>query len=396
MSCSTCTSGKGGSPGGCKNNGVCGTGGCNKLNVHNWLTDMVLPEGQAPFNLVEIRFKASRKEFFRNPENLTLKQGDVVAVEASPGHDMGVVSVTGELVRLQMRKKAVKENSPDLKAIYRLAKPMDIEKWEEARLAEPATMLRARSIAAQLKLSMKINDVEYQGDKKKATFYYTAEQRVDFRELIKRLAEEFKVRVEMRQIGMRQEAGRLGGIGDCGRELCCSTWLTNFKSVNTAAARYQNLSLNPSKLAGQCGKLKCCLNYELDSYLDALKHFPDANIPLRTNKGVANHQKTDIFKQMMWFSYGFSREHGGEAGLSDNWVPLHVDRVKEIIAMNKAGQKPEDLADAKQFLLPVEKTPDYENVVGQDSITRMDKKKNNNRNKRRKRPGGGSRPQQKR
>ena len=220
MGCSGCSSGKNGSSGGCRNNGVCGTGGCNKLNVHNWFTDMLLPQGQVPFNIVEVRFKGTRKEFFKNPENIDMKVGDMVAVEGSPGHDIGTVSLKGELVRFQMKKYDVRENDEAVKVIYRIAKSTDIEKWESAKDAEKATMLRARSIAQQLKLSMKISDVEYQGDKKKATFYYTAEQRVDFRELIKKLADEFKIRVEMKQIGMRQEAGRLGGIGDCGRELC--------------------------------------------------------------------------------------------------------------------------------------------------------------------------------
>jgi cell fate regulator YaaT (PSP1 superfamily) len=382
MGCSTggCSTGSNGVPGGCNNNGSCGTGGCNKLNVFDWLANMELPGGQAAFDIVEIRFKNSRKDFYRNVNNLPLMVGDVVAVEASPGHDMGVVSISGELVRLQMKKKGVLTTSEDIKKVYRKAKPTDIEKWQEAQGLEQATMYRARTIAIKLNLQMKISDVEYQGDKTKAIFYYTADDRVDFRELIKVLADEFKVRIEMRQIGARQEAGRLGGIGSCGRELCCSTWLTDFRSVSTSAARYQQLSLNPMKLAGQCGKLKCCLNYELDSYLDALKDFPEVNnVKLETEKGRAFHQKTDIFKRTMFFSY---------TNEPDNFIPLSVDRVKEVIEMNKTGIKPADL-DIKTTIKVVEKKPDYENVVGQDSLTRFDKtKKPKHKNNNKKRTGG--------
>jgi cell fate regulator YaaT (PSP1 superfamily) len=381
-------------PGGCKNNGSCGAGGCNKLNVFDWLANMELPGGQATFDCVEIRFKNSRKEFFRNVNNLQLNVGDVVAVEASPGHDMGVVSISGELVRLQMRKRNVNPSSEEIKKIYRKAKQTDIEKWQEAQGLEQATMYRARTIAVKLNLQMKISDVEYQGDRTKAIFYYTADDRVDFRELIKVLAEEFKVRIEMRQIGARQEASRLGAIGSCGRELCCSTWLTDFRSVATSAARYQQLSLNPLKLAGQCGKLKCCLNYELDSYMDALKDFPEVNnVKLETNRGRAFHQKTDIFRRTMFFSY---------TDEPDNFIPLTVDRVKEVMEMNKNGVKPEDLSI--KIITPkiIEKKPDYENVVGQDSLTRFDQKKKvkfKNNNKKRgdqpnKNAAGGNKPNQ--
>src|SRR6185436_19669829 len=265
MGCSSCGTTTGGVSAGCGNNGVCGTSGCNKLNVFNWLSDMELPDGQQQYPVVEVRFKGSHKDFFRKQENIELKTGDIVAVEGSPGHDIGTVSLAGELVRLQLKKKRVAEDSSEIKTLYRIARPPDIEKWESVKALEHSTMYRARTIANSFGLKMKLSDVEYQGDGKKATFYYTAEDRVDFRELIKKLAEEFRIRVEMKQVGMRQEASRLGGIGSCGRELCCSTWLTNFKAVSTSAARYQNLSLNPAKLAGQCGKLKCCLNYELDS-----------------------------------------------------------------------------------------------------------------------------------
>lgn len=354
---------------------------------------MELPAGQKPFDVVEVRFKGSRKEFFRNQDNIELKTGDMVAVEGSPGHDIGAVSLTGELVRLQLKKKKFEENSVEIKTLYRLARPADIEKWEQVKAAEVKTMHRARTIAMALGLKMKLSDVEYQGDGKKATFFYTAEDRVDFRELIKKLADEFKIRVEMRQIGMRQEASRLGGIGSCGRELCCSTWLTDFKAVSTSAARYQNLSLNPAKLAGQCGKLKCCLNYELDGYLEAIKDIPDANISLQTTKGYAVHQKTDIFKRLMWYSYRITGDSDREAGGmgSDAWVVLPVDRVKEIIALNKSNEKPEELRDANMEEPDLVAEPDYTDVVGQDSLTRMDhmkkkKKKKNNRNKNKNKP----------
>jgi cell fate regulator YaaT (PSP1 superfamily) len=386
MGCSGCSTGRGcstassGLPGGCKNNGSCGAGGCNKLNVFDWLANMELPGGQAAFDCVEIRFKNSRKEFFRNVNNLQLNVGDVVAVESSPGHDIGVVSISGELVRLQMKKRNVDPAAPDLKKVYRKAKPADIEKWQEAQGLEQSTMYRARTIAVKLNLQMKISDVEYQGDRTKAIFYYTADDRVDFRELIKVLAEEFRVRIEMRQIGARQEASRLGAIGSCGRELCCSTWLTDFRSVSTSAARYQQLSLNPLKLAGQCGKLKCCLNYELDSYMDALRDFPEVNnVKLETEKGRAFHQKTDIFRRTMFFSY---------TDEPDNFIPLTVDRVKEVMEMNKAGNKPQELLVHVEKKV-VERKLDYENVVGQDSLTRFDKsKKQKSRNNNKRRSGG--------
>jgi len=368
MGCSTCSTKTGDISPGCQNNGTCGTSGCNKLNVYNWLSDMEMPPGQKPYNIVEIRFKGSRKEFYKNQEYLELKTGDIVAVEGNPGHDIGTVSLAGELVRFQLKRRGLTETSEEIKALYRIARPADIEKWNAVKEMEVETMYKARSMALMLKLRMKLSDVEYQGDGKKATFYYTADERVDFRELIKKLAEEFRVRIEMRQIGMRQEASRLGGIGSCGRELCCSTWLTDFKIVSTSAARYQNLSLNPIKLAGQCGKLKCCLNYELDSYMD----IPDSNTRLETLKGIAVHRKTDIFKRMIWFAY-LEESPGG--GNSDNWIALSVDRVKEIINLNKQSEKPADLNDYVESL-PREKPMDYADVVGQDSLTRMmDKKK---------------------
>ena len=391
MGCSSCGTEKDGKPGGCRSNGTCGTGSCNKLNVYNWLTDMTLPSGQAPYDVVEVRFKGSRKEFFRNKENIELKAGDTVAVEATPGHDVGVVSLSGELVRFQLKKKGLDESSDQIKALYRKAKQSELEKWFQVKDSESSTLSRARSIIQALKLSMKLSDVEFQGDGKKATFYYTADDRVDFRELIRKLADEFHVRVEMRQIGMRQEAGRLGGLGSCGRELCCSTWLTDFKTVSTSAARYQNLALNPAKLAGQCGKLKCCLNYELDSYMDALKDFPKTNVILETEKGKASHRKTDIFKRMMWFAYDQMerterRERQESEG--DNWIALPVDRVNEVIALNKQQVKPVDLKEFEEE--EIDTTPDFENVVGQDRIDRMDKTGKRKKKKKKKsgQPGG--------
>jgi cell fate regulator YaaT (PSP1 superfamily) len=345
--------------------------------VYDWLSNMDMPSNYKPFNIVEIKFKGSRKDFYINHENLYIETGELVAVEtATGGYDIGHVSVTGELVRMQIKKKHLKQEDIT-KKIYRKATPSDVEKWKAAKDLEWETMHRARKLAIELGLSMKLSDVDYQGDKTKATFYYTAEGRVDFRELIKRMAEKFRIRIEMRQIGMRQEASRLGGIGSCGRELCCSTWLTDFKTVSTSAARYQNLSLNTLKLAGQCGKLKCCLNYELDTYMDALKDIPDNADRLETEKGTARLQKTDIFKKLMWFSYPNE----------ESWIPLELARVKEIQKLNRSGSKPEDLRNkAEQDIAPARKAPDYENVVGQDSLTRLDdlnkrRKKNNKRNK---------------
>ncbi len=375
MGCGSCSTGGGCSPAGCKSNGSCLTNGCSKLDVYDWLSHMDMPTNYKPFGIIEVKFKGSRKEFYLNNDNIYLEAGDLVVVEASTGgYDIGHVSITGELVRMQMTKRRVKD-ADVVKKIYRKATPTDVDKWKSAKDLEWETMHKSRKLALELNLSMKLSDVDYQGDKSKATFYYTAEGRVDFRELIKRMAETFRIRIEMRQIGMRQEASRLGGIGSCGRELCCSTWLTDFKTVSTAAARYQNLSLNTLKLAGQCGKLKCCLNYELDSYMDALKYIPDNVNVLKTEKGDARLQKTDIFKKMMWFSYP------GE----ESWIPLTIDRVKEIQQQNRDGVIPVDLGEIVEIETKPVKSLDYENVVGQDSLTRLDdrrnKKKNKNRNK---------------
>jgi cell fate regulator YaaT (PSP1 superfamily) len=345
---------------------------------------MDMPTNYKPFSIIEVKFKGSRKEFYHNNDNIYLETGDLVAVETTTGgYDIGHVSITGELVRMQMTKRHVKE-ADVVKKIYRRATPADVDKWKLAKDMEWETMHKSRTLALELNLSMKISDVDYQGDKTKATFYYTAEGRVDFRELIKKMAESFRIRIEMRQIGMRQEASRLGGIGSCGRELCCSTWLTDFKTVSTSAARYQNLSLNTLKLAGQCGKLKCCLNYELDTYMDALKHIPDNVNVLKTEKGDARLQKTDIFKKIMWFSY--PRE--------ESWVPMTIAKVKEIQQLNREGIIPADLGEVVEIETKPVKVLDYENVVGQDSLTRLDERrnsqnKNKNKNKNRNRSGAG-------
>jgi cell fate regulator YaaT (PSP1 superfamily) len=372
MGCSSCSTAKDGQPRGCKNNGTCGTDGCNKLTVFDWLSNMSLPNGAKPFDCVEVRFKNSRKEFFRNTENLTLSIGDVVATQAQSGHDVGMVTLTGELVKVQMKKKKEDHHSPDLPKIYRRATQKDIDKWQKCRGREEEIKKRSREIAIILGLQMKISDVEFQGDGSKATFYYTAEERVDFRQLIKDMAKAFGIRIEMRQIGYRQEAQRLGGIGSCGRELCCSTWLTDFRSVSTSSARYQQLSLNPQKLAGQCGKLKCCLNYELDMYLEALKDFPSSDTKLQTEKGLAFCQKADIFKSTLWFSY---RDE------PSNWHALSKDQVLEIIQKNK---KKEKVASLEEYVADnsVEEEMAFENVVGQDSLTRFDRpKRRKNRNR---------------
>jgi len=333
---------------------------CAKLDVTNWLDQIPLPPGQQPFDCIEVRFKNNRKDFFRLPFDMELFVGDIIAVEASPGHDIGIVSMKGELVRFQMRNKNIDPEKNEIKKVYRKARSADIDKWISAVSSEEHTIFRTREIADSLGLKMKVNDVEYQGDGTKAIFYYTAEERVDFRELIRHLAEEFRIRIEMRQIGVRQEAGRLGGIGSCGRELCCSTWLTGFQSVTTNAARIQQLSPNPQKLAGQCSKLKCCLNYEYAAYVDALKHFPDNQIKLKTRKGEAFYQKSDVHKGLMWYSY-----------FNDptNLLALSIDKVKEIIEDNRKGKMPEKLED---FAQKKEQRVEYGNLVGQDDLTRFD------------------------
>jgi cell fate regulator YaaT (PSP1 superfamily) len=347
------------------NSPSCKSANSYKLDVYNWLED--LPETQTATDIVEIRFKNTRKGFYKNINGLKLKKGDIVAVEASPGHDIGIVSLVGELVLEQMRKYGANTNE-ELKKIYRKAKPADIQKWEQAISREHLVMLETRQVANRLRLEMKIGDIDFQGDGTKAIFYYISDERVDFRELIKILADKFKIRIEMRQIGARQEAGRIGGIGSCGRELCCSTWMTNFVSVSTSAARFQELSLNPQKLAGQCGKLKCCLNYELEVYVDAQKDFPSKQVPLQIKDGTAYYQKTDVFKRVMWYSYS--------PDSAVNITPVPIDRVKNIMIMNKEGFKPESLLEEDKEGKKKVADPDYTNVVGQDSISRFaDQKK---------------------
>lgn len=377
MGCSSCGTSGGSAPKGCKSNGTCGTTGCNKLNVYDWLCDMDLPENYKPFTVVEVRFKGSRKEFYRNENNLELFTGDPVIVQREMGTDYGFVSLRGELVRLQLKKYNVDEDSPHMSKILRKANERDTEKYDELKSREAWTLERARTIAMSMGLSMKLSDIEVQGDGKKVTFFYTAEERVDFRELIKAYAEEFRMRIEMKQIGYRQEAARLGGIGSCGRELCCSTWLTDFKVVNMSAARYQNLSINMLKLSGQCGRLKCCLNYELDTYLESLRDFPSGErVRLETHTGMAYSQKVDILKRTMWFAYEGN----------STWYPIDVDRVNEIIQLNKEGKKGEDLFDQPEGSRAMQKALDAEDIISDNSLTRMEDRdrKDRNRKKRKK------------
>ena len=365
--CSTCSS----TGGGCQNNGTCGTSDCNKMNSFDWLSHMGIPQVDN-FDIVEVKFKGGRKEYFRNVDYLALNTGDPVVVDVPSGHHIGYVSLQGELVRLQMQKRKIRDDD-NITRIYRVANQKDMEKWEEARNREIPTLYRSKQIVDEHGLQMKMSDVEYQADNSKATFYYSAEDRVDFRELIKVLAGEFKIRVEMRQISLRQEAGRLGGIGVCGRELCCSTWLVDFKNVTTSAARYQNLSLNPGKLSGQCGRLKCCLNYELDTYMDAMKDIPSVDRPLQTEQGPAKLQKTDIFRKLMWFSYN-----------NDNdWVSISCDRVKEIQSLNEQG--------TKVFNLLVDKSSDMEDLAAQSTreLELLDKKFSKKKKRKKKKSGFG-------
>ena len=383
MACGSCGTGEDGKPRGCKSNGACTSGGCEKLSVFDWLSNMTLPGNETPFNIYEVRFKNGRKHFFKNTEKLSISMGDVVAVEGSPGHDIGVVSLGGELVKVQMKKRKISIDSEEIKKIYRKASQRDIEIWEKARNRELETQKRGREILGRLGLKMKLSDVEFQGDGNKATFYYTAEARVDFRQLIKDLAGAFSIRVEMKQVGARQEAARLGGVGSCGRELCCSTWLTDFRKVTTSAARYQQLSLNPLKLAGQCGKLKCCLNFELDTYLDALNDFPKQEKILKTESGDAEFVKMDIFKKLIWYTYKENRS---------KWYKLSLEQVQEIIDLNNKNEVSIPLEDYESDIEEVVAV-DFENVVGQDSLTRFDTPKKNrrrNRNKKRKKVSSGA------
>lgn len=347
-----------------------------KLSVYDWLCD--LPETIKETDFVEVQFKNTRKGFYLNSTHIPLAKGDMIAVEASPGHDIGEVTLVGRLVLNQMQKSNINFEKFEIKRVYRKAKQIDIDKYNESKAQEQETMIRSRQIAESLGLNMKIGDVEYQGDGNKAIFYYIAEERVDFRQLIKVLADTFHVRIEMKQIGARQEAGRIGGIGPCGRELCCASWMTNFVSVSTSAARVQDISLNPQKLAGQCAKLKCCINYETDTYVDARKGIPSRDIQLETLDATWFHFKTDVFKREMTYS--------SSPNMGSNLVTISVDRANEIIAMNRAGKKPETLEAKNAPAKSMEPVIDFNNVVGQDSLTRFDKDKNrhrerNNRNR---------------
>lgn len=384
MGCGNCGSGGSGKPAGCKGNGGCSSGGCNRMNVFDWLKELPLHDGVRPFSILEVSFnRGSRKEFFRNPSGLSLRKGDWVVVEGVGGFDMGQVSLTGELTRLQMKKAGVREQD-GLKRVLRIAQEEDWNLYDQNKAREPELLIRSRAISKTLNLDMKLCEAEIQADGKKATFYYTADQRVDFRELIKQYAADFKLKVEMRQIGARQESGKLGGIGSCGRELCCSTWLSDFKSVNTTAARYQNLSINQAKLSGQCGRLKCCLNYELDTYMEALRVFPEQVEVLETAKGRAYLQKKDIFRNLMWYSFSDGSKQ----------YPLTIDRVKEIREMNLQGQKPAELQavelETSRGKAAEQVDIGFVNDVGQISLRALDR----NRNKARKRKftDKGSRP----
>ncbi|HAG05917.1 MAG TPA: hypothetical protein DCG68_03545 [Cryomorphaceae bacterium] len=375
MGCSTCSTG--GVPNGCKSNGSCGTGGCNAYNVFDWLSNMALPAGEEAFPWVEVRFKHGRKDFYKLTEPLSLHAGEAVTVSTPHGgHDVGTISVTGELVRIQMRKAQADPAQENPLVIYRKASQRDLDRWKEARDREDDLMLRARTMATQHDLEMKISDVECQGDGARATFYYTADARVDFRALIREMSSTFGLRVEMRQVGARQEAGRLGGIGSCGRELCCSTWLKDYRSVSTSAARYQQLSLNPTKLAGNCGKLKCCLNYELDQYAEALKAFPKAQ-RVKTKKGKAEVQKMDILTGMVWLAY---KDEPGR------WVAMRAEDFSEMVALNQKGEEPASLEEKEVQIAVVSTEPELLQPE-EGSLTRFDRPRGEGGRKNRKRGG---------
>lgn len=372
---------------GCKSNGGCSSGGCNRMNAYDWLANLPFSDPESSCRVVEVSFNnGSRKDFFRNTTLQQFQKGDIVTVEGVSGFDVGTVNLTGEIVRLQMKKRGVREDDPEMKKILRLATPRDLEIMAVNKAREKDAVIQSRAIARQMNLDMKISEVEIQADGKKATFFYIADERVDFRELIKVYAREFKVKVEMRQIGARQEAGKVGGIGSCGRELCCSSWLTDFKSVNTAAARYQNLSINQVKLSGQCGRLKCCLNYELDTYLDALQHFPDADT-LKVQKGTAYLIKKDIFKNLMWYVLPDSNKQ----------YPVSIETVKHIKALNEQGIIPEELETAEvTSSKPKEVEPEFVDLVGQFSLSALEKaeRKKKNQKKKQKTQGNDKRPPQ--
>ena len=368
MGCGNCGSSGGCSPAGCKSNGNCGTSGCNAINSYDWLGGMIMPEDYEPFKIVEIKFKGNRTIFAKNAKSLDLYRGDLVKLPTENGYDIGTVGLTGELVKLQLKRYSVDEDSDQMVDIDAKITETEHEQFLKFKKKEADVLEKARTIAFEFKLEMKLSVIDIRGDGKRVIFFYTAEKRVDFRELIKRYATDFKMRIEMRQIGYREEAQRLGGIGSCGRELCCSTWLTSFNMVSTQAARYQNLSINMLKLSGQCGKLKCCLNYELDTYMDALSHFPKGKkVKLQTTIGDAYSTKIDVLKQQMWFAYE----------KQNNWIPLSVERVNEIIALNKKGIKAEALKEENTspdiITRPIAKI-EVEDLIEQTSLDSLDKK----------------------
>ncbi len=372
MGCGTCGTG---TPGGCKSNGDCNTGACNRLNVHDWLLNLPMSDPQSSCKIIEVSFQhGSRKEFYRNNTLQYFEKGEYVTIEGVSGIDVGTVSLSGELVRLQLKKKGVLETNPEIRRILRPSSERDLDLYFANKERESDALATSRAIINKYKLEMKLSEVEFQADGKKATFFYTADDRVDFRELIRELASAFKVKVEMRQIGIRQEAGKIGGIGSCGRELCCSTWLTDFKSVNTTAARYQNLSINQAKLSGQCGRLKCCLNYELDTYLDALQHFPENAELLYTEMGTANLVKKDIFKNLMWYMLPQSNIH----------YPLAIERVIEIKKMNAKNMKVTELkpVDLSAGKANQEDKHEFVDVVGQITLKSLQKSERNKSNQR--------------
>lgn len=381
MGCGSC--GSSGAPGGCQSHGHCSSGGCNRMNVYDWLADLPVSDADQTCKVIEISFNnGSRKDYFRNTTYHYFSKGDMVALEGVSGFDVGMVNLTGELVRLQLKKNKIDEFSPDMKKVLRPASDQDLAKMLENKAREKDILIRSRAIARQLKLELKMAEVEIQADGRKATFFYIADDRVDFRELIKLYAGEFKVKVEMRQIGARQEAGKVGGIGSCGRELCCSTWLTDFKSVNTNAARYQNLSINQIKLSGQCGRLKCCLNYELDTYLDALQFFPNDADVLELEKGRAFLVKKDIFKNLMWYTVRDSNKH----------YPLTIETVKKIKADNREGIRPAALEPAEIVSSkPKEVEPEYADLVGQISLKSLERTSRKRRDKSMAKPNANQR-----
>ena len=393
MGCGSCGVSKNGAPSGCQSHGNCATGGCNRMNVFDWLANLPYSDPESTCKVVEVSFNnGSRKDFFRNTTQQFFQKGDMVAVEGVNGFDVGMINITGELVRLQLKKNKIDEKDPEIKKVLRRANETDISKMLESKAREGQVLIRSRAIARQLKLEMKMAEVEIQADGRKATFFYIADDRVDFRELIKVYAGEFKVKVEMRQIGARQEAGKVGGIDSCGRELCCSSWLSDFKSVNTNAARYQNLSINQSKLSGQCGRLKCCLNYELDTYMDALRFFPEDADSIEVATSRAFLVKKDIFRNLMWYSLPDSNKQ----------YPLTIERVKKIKELNKQGIRPESLEPVEVVSSkPKEVEPVYADVVGQISLKALEKTSRKRREQERRqtqprnpKQGGGGNQQQ--